>query len=689
MIPREGKAKRRGVNAISPVKIVIYREEIAFKCDFLTNQNGLDRERKIEMMKLNPNMKTLWGKLLGVGLGLWALLLAYPVPAAVLTHRYSFDADASDTITNANGVLLGKAVIANGALVLDGTNSSVRLPNDLFTNYDSISFEVWYADAPVSNPNNQLYNFSRAGAGMYGCLFGQGNHFIGSASNLVTLPIPAVGGTNHLIWTQDNASQTARIFINGIQAALNTSFTNTPAMIGSTTNNLIGAGQTNVAASNFKGSILEFRTYQGALAPLDAAVLDAYGPDQPQLNPGALQAVRLVIPSPTGPGALFRAGVFADFSGITNVNISTQPDLVLISDNTNVIAFAPDQRLQTLELGTANITAIWQGFSNTVPVPVGVPQDIALIHRYGFNESTNDWIVHDSVGGANGRLFNTASITSPNAVFTGKGEMKLTGGGGGGNPAVLGYAALPLGMISSVSEVTVEAWVTWTLRTGWPWQRIFDFGNNVGGSYASGVTYFFLTTEANTFVTGNANLARFTISTNGINAESPRLNWTNILPLNMTSYVAVTYSPVRGITKFYLNGQLISSGKAVIPLSAIIDTNNWLGRSQYYGDAYFGGRYNEFRIYRGLLSDADVAADYVAGPDAVGVDFVLHNYATTNGLAVTWGPSATNLVLQTTPVLGTGAAWNPVPATPILQNGRYGVAVPLTGDAAYFRLHSP
>ena len=67
----------------------------------------------------------------------------------VLTHRYSFDADASDSVGGANGVLQGNAVIAGGALFLDGTNSSIRLPNDLFTNYSSISFEVWYADAAV------------------------------------------------------------------------------------------------------------------------------------------------------------------------------------------------------------------------------------------------------------------------------------------------------------------------------------------------------------------------------------------------------------------------------------------------------------------------------------------------------------------------------------------------------------
>ena len=155
------------------------------------------------------------------------------------------------------------------------------------------------------------------------------------------------------------------------------------------------------------------------------------------------------------------------------------------------------------------------------------------------------------------------------------------------------------------------------------------------------------------------------------------------------SQVAVTYSPVRGVMKMYLNGVPVAADVATLPLSGIIDTNNWLGRSQFSADAYFYGSYNEFRIYSGLLSDSDVAADFAAGPDTVGVDYVLHQYPSSNGLTITWGPSATNLVLQSSPVLGTGAVWNQVTNTPILQNGRYGVSVPISGNAAYFRLHTP
>ena len=128
------------------------------------------------------------------------------------------------------------------------------------------------------------------------------------------------------------------------------------------------------------------------MSPLDVAVADALGPDQTQLAPGALVDVRIVALAPVGPGAAFPLTVFADFESLTHVNISTLPDLVSSSDNTNAIVATPDQRLQTMGLGVANITASYGGLSNTVPVTVGVPQDVALIHRYSFNERTNDWI---------------------------------------------------------------------------------------------------------------------------------------------------------------------------------------------------------------------------------------------------------------------------------------------------------
>jgi len=619
-------------------------------------------------------------------------LAAFP---ATLTHRYSFDTDAGDNIGSADGTLQGNACVTNGALVLDGTNSSVQLPDDLFTNYDSISLELWFTNGVLTSPSAQLYTFGGTNGTISYALSGQGAYVLGAGSNVVNLPAPAVAGTVHLLWTQDGASQTACLYVNGILAGENTNFTLTPALIGSTTGNYIGGIGSASIASNFQGSLLEFRTYQGALTPLEAAESDAVGPDQMQSDAGALQDLRLVSPPPTGPGALFRLGVYADFANVTNVNISTQPDLVLSSDNTNVILVASDQRLLTVGFGTADITANYQGFSNTLAVTVVVPQDIALIHRYSFNEPTNDWIVHDSANSADGQLVGSASLIS----FTGGGELTMAGGAAPSYPyPSLGYVALPPHLISCLSEVSIEAWVTWTIGSGGTagryWQRIFDFGSQqyVGNPPFVGSTYLFLTPAGSHFSPGWQ--LHTTISTNnGLNFEIRGLTWTNFLPFNVTSFVAVTYSPVRGIMKMYLNGVPIAAGNAPLGLCGIVDTNDWLGRSQFSQDPFFAGRYDEFRIYRGLLSDVDVAAEYAAGPNSVGVDYVLHDFPSSNSLTITWGTTAANWSLESSPSLGPDANWTSVPTTgptaPALINGRYSVTVPILGDTSYFRLRAP
>ena len=602
--------------------------------------------------------------------------------AAILTHRYSFDVDATDSVGNDNGILQGNALVTNGALVLDGSNSSVQLPANLFTNYNSASFELWFNVGALTTSDAQLYTF--AGGGLAIAVYqlnGKGYYY--AAGPLLTLASPPVRGTVHIVWTQDSATKTARLYVNGLLGSQNTNFNRTLA--GSATKAFIGgvpsgSGLPVQSDVDFNGRILEFRTYLDALTPLQVAVADALGPDQTSLDPGLLQDIRILPPeSSIGPGALIRPGVFADFAIVTNVNISTQPDLILSSDNTNVIMIAPDQRLQTMGLGMANITVSYGGISNTMALTVAMPEDVALIHRYSFNEQAGDWIVHDSAGVADGDVVGDSGYNA----FTGNGELMLTAG-------TSGYVALPSGLISCLSEVSFEAWVTWVPSANPGWQRIFDFGNSSGSGFSSrGITYLFLTPDGANWTAHNVTDLHFVASTNSNAEETPWLDWTNILPANVTSFVAVTYSPLRGIAKMYLNGQLAAVGKASIPLSAIIDANDWLGKSQFGADPNFGGRYDEFRIYRGLLSDADVAADYAAGPNAAGVDYVLHNFVSGNSLTITWGVSATNSFLESSPFLGPDTVWTAITNVPTLKDGRYRVTVPILGDPCFFRLHAP
>ena len=612
--------------------------------------------------------------------------LTLRMPAATLTHRYSFDGDASDSVGGADGILEGNASINNGAVVLDGQNSFVQLPNDLFTNYSSISYELWYVDRGVNSIGALLYNFAGTNGGINYYLSGRAATYMtgNGTTNAITLEVPVIGGTNHLVVTQDSSSG-AYIFANG--KVLGMGLLSSPMTFHSTTNDCIGGGGAS-PASYFTGRILEFRTYQGALSSLDVAMNDALGPDGIPSDPGALQDIRLAGPSTVGPGALFPVQIFADYANVTNVDLSQQSNVKYYSDNPSVITVPVGTNfLQSmLTNGTANITAVWNGLSNTLPVTVAVAQDVTLLHRYNFNEQATDWVVHDSIGTANGRIYGSAGKVG----FTGTGELAMTG-----FPAATGsYAALPPRLISCLGEVSFEAWVTWApgkVALGYGsggWQRIFDIGTSVGGQ---GSRYIFLTpaTDNVSFTTKSLLHAAITASNNG--SETPRLNWTNFLPTNVLSHVAVTYSPARGIMKMYLDGVPVASGTASIPLSTILDAHCWLGRSLFTADPYYNGSFSEFRIYQGLLSDAEVAADYAAGPDTVGTDYILHSYPGSNVVTITWGPTAAGLTLETSAAVGAGANWAPVSSQTTFQNGRYTTSIPIdpNAPAAYFRLQTP
>jgi hypothetical protein len=137
----------------------------------------------------------------------------------------------------------------------------------------------------------------------------------------------------------------------------------------------------------------------------------------------------------------------------------------------------------------------------------------------------------------------------------------------------------------------------------------------------------------------------------------------------------------------------LNSGAKVTISFQMADASLPHGTSSFSSDACFYGKFSEFRVYSGMLSDMDVAADYQADPDIVDADFVLHGHrvpsAAGTGMKLTWGPSATNLALQAISGLRSTAVWDPVSLTPTLQNGRYTVSVPFSNAAAFFRLHAP
>lgn len=153
------------------------------------------------------------------------------------------------------------------------------------------------------------------------------------------------------------------------------------------------------------------------------------------------------------------------------------------------------------------------------------------------------------------------------------------------------YVALPAGVVDELADFTIAAWVYWGGKRNWA--RIFDFGSGT-------TSYMFLTPQA----AGGG--LRFAINlTNGWGDQALA---STSLPSGQWVHVAVTLSGSTGT--LYVNGSVSATNNRMThaPFRLRDTTQNWIGRSQYPADPYFNGKIDDFRIYNGALSAAEVAA---------------------------------------------------------------------------------
>lgn len=237
----------------------------------------------------------------------------------------------------------------------------------------------------------------------------------------------------------------------------------------------------------------------------------------------------------------------------------------------------------------------------TDPCPVCTALKGALVHRYDF-EGTGT-AVRDRVGNAHGTV-QGATLSTVN----GKGAVVLSGGTTGP------YVDLPNGILSSLTNATLEAWVTW--GGGNAWQRIFDFGDSTDqppeNNPAAGKSYLFLTpiTDA-----GSGAVMRAVYSLNGgLEADETRVSGTTALPQTLAQVAVVVDSKAKEL-RLYLNGVSVGSQAFTGALADVNDVNAWLGRSQYDADPELTGTFHDFRIYGAALSASQIAASFAAGPD--------------------------------------------------------------------------
>lgn len=224
-----------------------------------------------------------------------SLAAVAPATAAEDEHlqlRYAFDETSGTTAHDSsghgrNGVIAGGAALTGGeGISLDGVDDHVALPANTLAGLTSITVSTEVLVAPAQKTAYMIWamgNTDGAGVGN-GYLFATGDAYraaiaagnwsteqgVNSAANL------ARGVWKTLTYTLDDATDTSRLYLDGVQVAQNTGVTTAPAQIGSgvTAANYIGRSVYS-ADKYLLGNVRDFRIYDVALSSEEVAALVA------------------------------------------------------------------------------------------------------------------------------------------------------------------------------------------------------------------------------------------------------------------------------------------------------------------------------------------------------------------------------------------------------------------------------
>jgi hypothetical protein len=226
------------------------------------------------------------------------------------------------------------------------------------------------------------------------------------------------------------------------------------------------------------------------------------------------------------------------------------------------------------------------------------------------------------------------------------------------------YVQLPDGIVSGLHDFTISAWVNPSQNSAW--SRVFDFGTGT-------TVNMFLTLSA-----GGGPL-RFAITTGGGGAEQ-RIDNTGTLPLGSWSHVAVTLSGNTGT--LYVNGTPVGTNPNMTlhPSDLGATTQNYIGRSQY-PDPYLNAAVDDFQIYDGALSAADIGA--LAGGQPGAGDVASYKFDEDSGpIALDSSGNGRNATIISPPSQST-PLWQPLPDGPIITVPAGSTNVPVTSTSGF------
>jgi len=121
-------------------------------------------------------------------------------------------------------------------------------------------------------------------------------------------------------------------------------------------------------------------------------------------------------------------------------------------------------------------------------------------------------------------------------------------------------------------------------------------------------------------------------------------------------------------------------------LSTVSSGASYIGRSLFSADAWLNASIDEFRIYHGRLTPAEIAADAANSPDALAMQVNIASSNSLSGLTLTWPSYAAGFGLEYSPSLGADAVWTPITGAPSNLNGLFQMMFPMTNGAEFYRL---
>lgn len=216
-----------------------------------------------------------------------------------------------------------------------------------------------------------------------------------------------------------------------------------------------------------------------------------------------------------------------------------------------------------------------------------------LTHRWSFN---GDW--SDSVDGADAVKCGSYVSLYGNRVHMGY----------GGCTHGTGYVDLGTNILDTTAA-TIEIWARHDGVENW--SRVFDYGadtaNNVFLSWTFGTT-----------------LSKNQLGSK-VQGVERKADYTTPCEIGMDYYIAATFEQqgdgatlVKWHRRDTATGEFLASGSLSMAggINSFVDPVLYLGHSQYTDDRDALAAYDEVRIWRGVLTDEQLAASAAAGPDA-------------------------------------------------------------------------